>query len=165
MTTQAAFTAEEWTLLRILPSLVAGGVSAADPSGIFGSIKEAASGMTGMVRSLQEGSNIELLKAMLADRSMPGIPDPKTMLGEGGREQQMANLKAAVLARIGEAVSLLSRKASPDEARAYKQMVMGVAEKAANASKEGGFLGFGGVRVSTAEQSFLNEVKGALQLA
>jgi hypothetical protein len=58
----------------------------------------------------------------------------------------------------------LSRKATPDEVQAYKQMVMGVAEKAASASKEGGFLGFGGVRVSDAEQSFLNEVKGALQL-
>jgi hypothetical protein len=165
MTTQAAFTTEEWTLLRILPSLVSGGVSAADPGGIFGSIKEAAAGMMGMVKSLQQGSNIELLNAMLADRSMPGIPDPKTMLGEGSREQQMANLKSAVLARITEAVNLLSRKATPDEARAYGQMIMGVAERAANASKEGGFLGFGGVQVSTAEQSFLNEVKGALKLA
>jgi hypothetical protein len=44
-------------------------------------------------------------------------------------------------------------------------MIMSVAEKAASASKEGGFLGFGGVRVSNAEQSFLNEVKAALQLA
>ena len=45
MTTQAAFTAEEWTLLRILPSLVSSGASAAEPSGIFGSIHEAAAGM------------------------------------------------------------------------------------------------------------------------
>ena len=164
MTTQAAFTTEEWTLLRILPSLVCGGVSAADPSGIFGAIKEAAAGMTGMVKSLQQGSSLELLNAMLADRSMPGIPDWRTLLGEGSREQQIANLKAAVLTRVTEAVNLLSRKATPDEVQAYKQMVMGVAEKAANASKEGGFLGFGGVRVSNAEQSFLSEVKGALQL-
>jgi len=148
MTTQAAFTTEEWTLLRILPSLVCGGVSAADPSGIFGAIKEAAAGMTGMVKSLQQGSSLELLNAMLADRSMPGIPDSRTLLGEGSREQQIANLKAAVLTRVTEAVNLLSRKATPDEVQAYKQMVMGVAEKAANASKEGGFLGFGGVRVS-----------------
>jgi hypothetical protein len=43
-------------------------------------------------------------------------------------------------------------------------MIMNVAKKAANVSREGGFLGFGGVRVSSAEQSFLNEVKVALQL-
>jgi hypothetical protein len=129
MTTQAAFSAEEWTLLRILPSLVSSGVSAADPSGIFGSIHEAAAGMTRMIKSLQQGSNLELLKAMLADRSMPGIPDSKTLLGEGSREQKIANLKSAVLTRIREAVNLLSRKAAPDEAQAYKQMLMGVAEK------------------------------------
>jgi hypothetical protein len=147
-----------------VPSLIAGGVSAADPSGIFGSIKEAAAGMTGMIEALQQGSKLELLGAMLADKSMPGMPDPKTLLGEGNREQRMANLKSAVLARIKDAANLLSRKATPEEAKAYKQMVMSVAEKAANASKEGGFLGFGGVRVSNAEQSFLNEVKAALQL-
>ena len=69
-----------------------------------------------------------------------------------------------MLVRIGEAANLLSRKATPDEVKAYKQMILNVAEKAANASKEGGFLGFGGVQVSNAEQSFLNEVKDALQL-
>ena len=44
-------------------------------------------------------------------------------------------------------------------------MIMSVAGKSANASTEGGFLGFGGVRVSNVEQSFLNEVKAALQIA
>jgi len=32
---------------------------------------------------------------------------------------------------------------------------VGVAQKAAEASKEGGFLGFGGVRVSDKEQAFI----------
>ncbi len=164
MTTQAGFTPEEWTLLRIVPSFVAAGVSAADPSGIFGSIKEAAAGMKGMIESLQQGSKIELLGAMMADRSMPGMPDKKTLLGEGNREQQMANFKSAVLERTREAANLVSRKATPEEANAYKQMIMSVAAKSANASTEGGLLGFGGVRVSDAEQSFLKEVKSALQI-
>jgi len=103
--------------------------------------------------------------AMLADRSIPGMPDPRTLVGEGSREQQMENFKSAVLGRVREAANLVSQKASPEEAKAYKQMVMDVAEKAANAAKEGGFLGFGGVLVSTAEESFLNEVRAALQLA
>ena len=51
---------------------------------------------------------------------MPGIPDPRTLLGEGDREQQMANLKSAVLVRIKEAANLVSRKATPEEAKAYK---------------------------------------------
>lgn len=165
MTTEAAFTAEEWTLLRIVPSLVASGVSVVDPSGVFGSIKEATAGMKEMIESLQEDSRLELMGAMLANRSIPGLPDPKTLVGEGNREQQTANLKSAVLNRIREAANLVNLKAAPEETKAYKKMIMDVAEKAASASKESGFLGFGGVQMSRAEESFLNEVKATLQLA
>jgi len=40
-----------------------------------------------------------------------------------------------------------------------------VAERAAGASKEGGFLGFGGVRVSDKEQAFIAEVRAAAGIA
>ena len=52
MTTQAAFTPQEWTLLRTVPALVASGVAAADPGGILGGMKEAFAGMKGMFDSL-----------------------------------------------------------------------------------------------------------------
>jgi hypothetical protein len=61
--------------------------------------------------------------------------------------------------------SLVAGKASPAEAEAYRTMLIGVSEQAANASKEGGFLGFGGVRVSDKERSFISEVKAAAALA
>jgi hypothetical protein len=38
MAKQDTFTAEEWTLLRLTPSLVAGGTAVADPSGLFSSV-------------------------------------------------------------------------------------------------------------------------------
>ena len=56
-------------------------------------------------------------------------------------------------------------KASPAEAQAYKQMLVDVAQQAADASNEGGFLGFGGVRVSDKEKAFIAEVKRAAGLA
>jgi len=93
------------------------------------------------------------------------MPDPKSMLGEGTREQQMANLKTAVLERVKSTAALVAAKATPAEAQAYKAMLVGVAEQAANASKEGGFLGFGGVRVSDKEQAFIAEVKAAAGIA
>jgi hypothetical protein len=164
MTAQAAFTAEEWTLLRTVPALVTAGVSAADPGGLIGAIKEASAGMMGMLDYLK-GSQLELMGALLADKSRPDTPDARTMLGEGNREQQIANFKTALMARIREAGELVSKKATPEEAQAYKQMLMSVAERAANAAKEGGFLFFGGERVSAAEQTFLGEVKSILRLA
>ncbi len=164
MAKQDTFTPEEWTLVRLAPSLVAGGMSAAEPSGIFSSIKEAAAGAVGMSDAFKANSALELFTSLAADRSIPGMPDPKTLLGEGTREQQMANFKGAVLERVKSAVALVGSKASPAEAEAYKSMLVGIAQKAAEASKEGGFLGFGGVRVSDAEHAFINEVKQAAGL-
>jgi hypothetical protein len=161
MAKQDSFTTEEWTLLRLAPALVSGGMSAAEPSGIFGSVKEAAAGAGAMMESMKAGGNLELLSAMAADRSMPGMPDPKTLLGEGTREQQMQHLKGAVLDRIRQAVGIVATKATPEEAQAYRQLFVSIAERAANASKEGGFLGFGGERVSANEKAFLEEVRKA----
>jgi len=165
MAKQDTFTAEEWTLLRLTPSLVAGGTAAADPSGLFSSVKESFAGAKTMAEAFKANGALELFSALAADRSIPGMPDPKSMLGEGTREQQMANLKAAVLERVKSTAALVTAKATPAEAQAYKAMLVSVALQAANASKEGGFLGFGGVRVSDKEQAFIAEVKAAAGIA
>lgn len=158
MAKQDTFTAEEWTLLRLAPSMIAGGVAASDPSGLFSSIKEAAAGARGMADAFKSGGNLELFAALAADRSIPGLPDPKSMVGEGSRDQQMQNFKTAVLERVKSASELVARKASPEEANAYRRMLVDIAGKAADASTEGGFLGFGGVRVSDKEKAFISEV-------
>lgn len=165
MAKQDTFTPEEWTLLRLVPSLVAGGTAAADPSGLFSSVRESFAGAKTMAEAFKTNSGLELFAALAADRSIPGMPDPKAMLGEGSREQQMHNLKNAVLERAKSAVALVASKATPAEAEAYKAMLVRVAEQAADASKEGGFLGFGGVRVSEKEKAFIAEVKGAAGVA
>lgn len=161
MANKGTFTGEEWTLLRLAPSLVAGGTAAADPSGLFSSIKESLAGAKGVAEALKANSGLDLFAELAADRSIPAMPDPRALLGEGSREQQMQNLKNAVLERVKSAAALLGAKASPAEAEAYKQMLVDVAQQAADASKEGGFLGFGGVRVSDKEKAFIAEVKGA----
>ena len=149
------FSDAEWNLLRTAPILVASGVSTADPSGLIGTVKEAFSGMSSMMESYKEGAQFELINALLADKSMPPMPDRGALLGEGSREQQIENLKAAVLGKVSEVMALLGTKASPDEVAAYKKMLATVAEHTANAAKEGGFLGFGGERVSAREQAFM----------
>ena len=165
MAKQENFTSDEWALLRLAPSLVAGATAAADPSGIFASIKEAAAGAGVVADAFKTNRGLELFAALATDHSIPGMPDPKTLLGEGSREQQLDNFKNAVLERVKSASDLVARKASAGEADAYRKLLASVAEKAADASKEGGFLGFGGVRVSDKEQAFISEVKKAAGIA
>ena len=164
MARQEAFTSDEWNLLRLAPSLIAGGVSAADPSGNVGSLKEATAGASGVSEAFKAHGTLELFASLAGDRSIPGMPDPKSMLGEGSREQQLQNFRSAVLQRVKSAVDLVAAKGSPAEADAYRQMLVAVAEKAAEAAKEGGFLGFGGVRVSDREHSFIADVKRVVDI-
>ena len=165
MAKQDTFTSDEWALLRLAPSLVASGTAAADPSGLFASIKEAAAGAGVMANAYKANGGLELFAALGADRSIPGMPDPKSLLGEGSRDEQLHNFKNAVLERVTSATELVARKAAPAEAEAYRKMLEDVAEKAAAASTEGGLLGFGGVRVSDKEQTFISDVKKAASIA
>jgi hypothetical protein len=66
------------------------------------------------------------------------------------------------LQRITQAVELMKAKATPDEVDAYGHFVVAVAERAAKADKSGGTLGIGGVEVSDAENSALDEIAAAV---
>jgi len=71
------------------------------------------------------------------------------------------DFKSAALEHVSAAVALVVNKASGAEAEAYRKLLIRVAERAANASKEGGFLGFGRVRVSDKERTFISLVSAA----
>ena len=51
---------------------------------------------------------------------------------------------------------------SPEHAAAYKDFLKATALKVAEASKEGGFLGFGGEQISDAEKKTLEEITAIL---
>ena len=89
-------------------------MSVSDPSGLIGSIKEAFYGMSSMMESYKQSGQLELINALLADKNMPTMPDRGALLGEGSREQQFDNLKAAVLGKVREALALLGTKATPE---------------------------------------------------
>jgi hypothetical protein len=161
MAKQDTFTSDEWTLLRLAPSFVAVGISAADPSGLYSSIKEVIAGTNAMIETLEANSGLELFSALAADRSLVNVPDLKALIGKGSNEQQMQSFRYATLEHVKTATAILARKASASESDAYRQLLMSVARKTANAAKEGGFLGIGGVRVSAKEQQFINAVSRA----
>jgi hypothetical protein len=57
--------------------------------------------------------------------------------------------------------ALLDAKA-PNDAAAFKSWLQSISQQVAEAAKEGGFLGFGGVQVSDAEKATLAEISSAL---
>lgn len=64
--------------------------------------------------------------------------------------------------RIRGAMALVGQRATPEEADAYRDFVVAIAEAVAGASKEGGFLGIGGKPVSDTEQTAIEELRALL---
>jgi hypothetical protein len=56
----------------------------------------------------------------------------------------------------------VTAKATPEEGKAFRRWLLVAAQAAADAGKEGGFLGFGGEQVSAGEQRMLDELRAAL---
>jgi hypothetical protein len=73
----------------------------------------------------------------------------------------VAEYEGPALESISAAMNLVATR-TPSESRAFREFLIGLAETAANAHKEGSFMGIGGSRISQAEAAAIAKVKRAL---
>lgn len=162
MASKTDFTPEEWTTLRTAPAFVGGAMMAASPDGFFTSIREAFSMGSSSFSTLKAHEHVPLLKEIMTDKEKL-VDDMKAKLGTGGdAEARRAKLHAEAIASVKQAVAILAQKGSPEDVKAYRAWIGAVAEGVANAASSGGFLGFGGEKVSEAEKAFLADVAAAM---
>ena len=149
MTKKADFNAEEWQTVVEGPLLAGMRIVLADRGGV---IRESlALGKAYQDARGRQGES-ELLDELV---SSPPSLDPGAM-------QKGADMEQHATTGIREAVEIVNAKATPEEAEAYKQFILAIADTVANASKEGGILGIGGKRVSPAEQAALDGLHSEL---
>jgi hypothetical protein len=131
----------------------------------------------GYVVALAEGGGQDMISEILAVTqrlSGAGRSHPNQLVRElasmshvqsGMRpELNRAEYEAQSLAAIRTAVAAVAKKA-PGDLDAFRSFVVDLAEVAANAHKEGGIGGLGGVRVTAAEAAAIDRVRKALDLA
>lgn len=163
MTTPADFSADEWRTVRAAPHLVVIAAAAAGGSGLFGTLKEAIAPAGAMAEALK-GDN-ELLKALCDKTEMKAALEE---IREGApstdfhADQAHFHRRAVALSR--EALGWVQARGTPEDARAYAEFLMNLANRVTAAASEGGFLGFGGERVSEGERVLLGELAEALGL-
>ncbi len=158
MSTKADFSADEWDLLRSSPMMAGILVVAASPSGPIGLVQESAA--TGrMILGAAGTAQTPLLKA-LAEDMKTSMSIPKAPAGASPMAVQ--NAATEILRRTSE---LLGKKATPEETTEIKQWLASVAQATAEATKEGGFLGFGGTLVSEEEKAAVAKVSSTLGIA
>lgn len=162
MASKSSFTPEEWTQLLEAPMMAGMAISAADPNGIFGVLKESFTTGKLLAQANADAGANELVKAVAADY---GTAEGRKAATEGLRTKMSGGkpgeIKAKALDGLRQVTALLAAK-SPGDGAAFKAWLTQISQGVAEAAKEGGFLGFGGVRVSDAEKATLAEISTAL---
>jgi hypothetical protein len=148
VTGKSDFSEEEWkTVLEAPPS--AGLIVIGSDRG--GSIRESFSMAKAYTEARKEHGESQLL-----DEIVTAKPEM-----DHTRYHSPEELKDGSLKHITDAVALLKEKATPEELDEYKKFIVALANRVADARKEG-FLGLSGERVSDDERSAIAEIESAL---
>lgn len=169
MSFEQRFTEEERLLLASAPVMIGSSMAFAESSGLA-TIKELMASAKTYMDGLKAYPDNEIIQGVL-----PNLEDRKEAMADAKefREQATARIKEKgidsqekmrelLLADTNAINALLIEKASPEEAAEFKEWIMLVAANVAKAAKEGGFLGFGGERISAAEKVLFAELAQAL---
>ncbi len=163
MATKTDFTSDEWKLLLQSPLITGVAISAADPSGLIGMLKESMASARALVSAASDPQADALVKAVAADF--------ETSEGRGHAQEGVkalasgvtkpADIVAKAVEQLKAVAALIDAKGGAD-AVPFKTWLAGVAKAVAESAPEGGFLGFGGTQVSDAEKATVAQIASAL---
>jgi hypothetical protein len=156
MTTKADFSEEEWTRVKRAPFVAGMAISLADPGGPIEAFKETAAtlktvqGAEGHGGLVGEAAREVVTEARERKNPLHGFHPKGTLAGQ------------QIVDELADVNRIVSAKAAPEEADAYRAWLKSAAQEAANAAKEGGFMGWHAERVSQGEQHMLDKLAEVL---
>ena len=157
MTTKSDFTEEEWIRVRRAPFVAGMAISLADPGGPIELVKESTA-------SLKSATNPPTREQLLAEIAL----DVQAMTQQ--RQNPVSDFKPTNATPAGQQIldelravsAIVNSKAAAEEIAAFKDWLLTTAQAAADAAKEGGFMGFGATQVSQGEKAMLDQVRTAI---
>ena len=169
MSLDTRFTEEEQFLLTNTPFTIGLAMVFAGGSGL-GTVKEVYSSTKSFLEGAKHFPQNEIIVGVLPN--MTDTKEARTQVKafqdkfmekikeEGINSNEKMHQLAVGYAK--DVTKLLGEKATTQEASEYKEWAMSIAENVANAAKEGGFLGFGGERISAGEKELYDDIAKAL---
>ena len=158
MTTKSDFTDDEWTRVVRSPFVAGMAISLADPGGPVEATKETLATLE-IARNPPAGAQL-LAEVALEVHAM--TEQKRSPLGGYRPAADGAHWGEQVLEELRSVRELVTARATPEEAAAFGQWLAAAAQAAADAAKEGGFLGFGAQQVSEREADMLEQVRAAV---
>jgi hypothetical protein len=154
MTTKSDFDEGEWERILRAPLVAGLAITLADPGGPIEAAKES---MASIKAATSPPSREQLLAEVALDIQATVQQHHNPLKGfkpEAGRAPG-----DQVLDELRGVQELVAAKATPEESAAFGRWLVASAQAAAEAAKEGGFLGFGAEQVSQREQDMLERVR------
>ncbi len=157
MTSKASFTDDEWDRVLRAPLVAGMAITIADPGGPIEISKE----MMATLRAVTvPPSQEELLAAVALD--LQAMVQQKQNPARNFKPTSAATAGTEILDELRAVDAIVAEKATPEETQAFRGWLVTAAQAAADAAKEGGFMGFGAVQVSEGEQAMLDQLRRAL---
>jgi Bacterial protein of unknown function (DUF937) len=150
--TKAMYPESAWTTLRLAPVAAAQIVMGASPSGAIGQAKELTA-LSGAITAAKKDAPPTSLVGLIFESALS-----EKDLEKLGRDQ------TASIDLLKNAMGTIA-KSSPAEAAGYGKFLVDIATSVAEASKEGGFLGLGGTRVSGDEKVAIDQIRAVTGLS
>lgn len=157
MSGKSDFTANEWELLQ---SVAVGASTAAMNAQEGGEQREVSAIHAAFSRAAAQLGAHALLSDLLLD--VAGDPQRLNEAIRSAGTRPFDQQRATLLEEAGRACALLVQKASPEEVEGFQRLIQGIVDSVINAAGEGGSMGFGGPRVSPAEEALLADLNSAL---
>jgi phosphoribosylaminoimidazole-succinocarboxamide synthase len=158
MTTKDDFTDEEWARLERAPIVAGMAITLADPGGPIEAVKESVATIRTVTEAAQSGGGelVDLVATSFAEKAK----QRQSPMGDFKPRGAMAGQE--ILDELRAVNELVTQKATPDEAAAFREWLLTAAKRASEAAKEGGFMGFKAERVSEGEQQMLDKLADVL---
>ena len=156
VTAKSDFTEDEWTRIVRAPFVAGLAISLADPGGPIEAAKET---MATMKSATSPPSREQLLAEVALDVQAMAQQRQHPLKGYKPSSQPAGG---AVLEELREVQAIVAAKATPEEAAAFGAWLVASAQAAAEAAKEGGFMGFKAQLISDGEQSMLAKIREAV---
>ncbi len=173
MTVLEDLSTDDQIVLARTPTALVMATAYAEQDGVFSIRKELKAGLQAAIdgatafpdnqiiqRLALEMNSIDPQEADEVKERAKHATDPEDLV----EERNPATSRPLALQLAAQSLAIMQADATVEEAVEFKYWLYSIADQVTLASKAGGFLGFGGTRVSPAEAAFLDELREALDI-
>ena len=157
MTAKSDFDPDEWARIVRAPMMAGLAITLADPGGPIEAAKET---MATMRSATSPPSREQLLSDVALD--VQQMVQHKQNPLHGYQPSKDVPAGEQVIDELRAVHDLVRAKATPEESAAFGAWLISSGQAAADAAKEGGFMGFHAVRVSEREEAMLDRLREAV---